>query len=464
MKIGLVDPGSKKLGPSIPHLGLGYIASVLLDAGYDVRVVDLGFSEDRDIEDFCRTRFNVVGVTATYFSLHDAVNFVDKIRERDFCSVLGGPYPSSAREKALLETGFDFAIFGEGEFTFLEFVERIEDGCGFDDVPGLIHRKDEGIVVNVSRDRIGDVDGIPFPAYHLFPMEQYEKHAVLGSRGCPFNCVFCDKSTLWGEKWIARSPANIVDEIEFLIYEYGEREVDFLDYCFNANNERVKLLCSEMRDRVDVKWNVWGLRAKGVTEDLAKAMKLAGCNIVSVGIESASQRVLDNVGKNEKIEEIREGLENMKKAGLNVYGMFMIGNPGDNLETIDESIDFAEKYTDYSMFSLALPYPNTGLYEYAEQTSGLLVDDFHNMHHRFETPYFETQDFTKEQRIKALEKAKKRMQKMKIKDSVKTVFKNKKISAYGLKCHLEELTYLFGRKDERLYNAHDIMDRVENIQ
>ncbi|MFN8254983.1 MAG: radical SAM protein [Bacteroidales bacterium] len=408
MKIGLVNPNRDIKNPAI-HLGLGYIASYLMEHLQDVSIMilDTRVAGKKETKVFFNTHFDLVGITATSQVFLEAVEISNKIKDH-FPSTLiciGGPHPSTVLEESLEGFPFDFAVYGEGEITFYELTLSLRGKMQPEDINGLIYRDISGkIRVNPPRSVISDINILPFPAYWLFKMKNYPQHRLVTSRGCPYDCVFCNSSAIWTRKWRMRNPESIIDEIEFLIKFFGKKTFTFNDDSFNINSKRVLTFCNQLINRkLEIIWSV-PIRVDLVTEQTALLMKKAGCYSVSIGIESANNEVLKRMNKNNSIHQISEGINLLKKAAIEITGQFMIGNPGDTLDTIKESVEFAKKSDLSSVeFYTALPYKGSELWEFVKNNGKILTDLPAYYYHKIEPRIiFETPDFSFEDRKQAI--------------------------------------------------------------
>ncbi|MCK4732577.1 MAG: radical SAM protein, partial [Methanophagales archaeon] len=230
-------------------------------------------------------------------------------------------------------------------------------------------------------------------------------YPLLTSRGCPHHCIYCAVGVIWGRRVRFRSVTNIIEEIKYAQANYNWHHKPFTiqDDCLNANVHRALEFCERIiHDKIDITWSCPGIRADNMPLELAMKMKMAGCVGVSIGVESADPQVLKNIKKGETIEQISDGIKNLIRAGIRVNGGFMIGNPGDNLQTIKKSIEFIRKSSlSTAYFNTALPYPKTELWDFVQKQGHFLNDDYTNFHHFSREPIFETDDFPRAERIKA---------------------------------------------------------------
>ncbi|MBU1136561.1 MAG: radical SAM protein [Nanoarchaeota archaeon] len=401
-KIVLINPpiqikeiaGSlEEIANIIPPLGIGYIGAVLKKDGFDVKIVDcipLKLTKEKLGEILKETNPNIISFTATILTIGHAIKTAKYLRsifpEKIF--VIGGPHFTSLPEKTMKESDFDFGILGEGENTFLEFVNMIEQKKkNFSKIKSLVWRKYGEIVINPRREFIKNLDNLPYPARELFPpLEYYQpmpggyKRLPFGhmvtSRGCPYRCTFCDRS-VFGEKFRARSAKNVADEIEFLIKEYGIKEIKFYDDLFTADKSRVMEICDEIiKRKINISWSC-SSRVNTVDFEMLKKMKEAGCWQIDYGIESGNQEVLNKMRKGITLKQSEQAVEWTKKAGIKARAFIIIGMPGETKESIDDTINFVKKLPlDVVAFYAVMIYPGNELYETIKKQGKLIHEDF----------------------------------------------------------------------------------------
>jgi anaerobic magnesium-protoporphyrin IX monomethyl ester cyclase len=305
-------------------------------------------------------------------------------------------------------TPAEYAVYGEGEITFSELIYYLKGRGTLDEINGLMYKKSNGqIITNPPRSYIQDLDTIPLPAYDLFPMDRYPLHRMVTSRGCPYSCAFCNSSSIWDNKWRKRSAADIVNEIEFLIRNYGKKIFVFSVNSFNIDMKNVEELCDLLISRkIRILWST-NVRADHITAELALKMKNAGCYNVAVGIESASNEILSRMGKKITVEKITEGIRIYKNAGIEVLGQFVIGSPYDTLATVRESIAWAKSAPlDYANFYSILPFKRTAQWDYVAEQGTFFTETIHDFHSIDPRIVFETPEFSYADRLEAIRLAK----------------------------------------------------------
>jgi radical SAM superfamily enzyme YgiQ (UPF0313 family) len=279
----------------------------------------------------------------------------------------------------MLEEVFDVGVVGEGEMTLLELVRRVEDKgslakVDLEQIKGLAFRQDGRIVMTPPRERIQDLDSLPHPARHLLPPlsayrptpASYRKlplAVMMTSRGCPYGCTFCDRG-VFGNLVRAHSPERVLDEIEELIQRYGAREIRFFDDTFTISRKRVVRICEMIIERkLRFPWTCL-TRVNTVDRDLLQLMKEAGCWQVLYGLESGDPRMLKILNKGSSVEQNAQAVQWAFEVGLGVRGDFIIGTPGETMESLENTLAFTKRLKlDYAHFNKFVPFPGTELYE-----------------------------------------------------------------------------------------------------
>lgn len=412
MKIGLIFPNHDRRYKTI-HLGLACLAAYAREQHHDLEftVLDTRVARRKETKAFYRKEFDLVGITVfspVYFEVKKIFN---RIREQQpgakIC--LGGPYVTTIKEDIFRETPADYAVYGEGEITFSELIAHLKGEKALDEIDGLMYPgQDNAVVVNPPRSKIKDLDTLPRPAYELFPMKRYPLHRMISSRGCPYACAWCNSSSLWDHTNRCQSPGRMVEEIEYLIENHGKKIFIFGDNSFNADMDRVDEFCDLLLQKnLQILWAI-SLRADKINEELACKMRKAGCYNVSIGIESANNEILNHIGKACTIEDIKEGIRVLKKAGIEIMSQYVIGSPYDTLDTIKESIAFArESGCDYTNFYAILPFKGTRQWDFIREHGTLLYDNIHDFHSVEPRIVFVTPEFPYEDRLQAIRLVKK---------------------------------------------------------
>lgn len=391
----------------VPSPSLLYLAPYLMEDEHDVNYIEgLFFSLEQVIEKIRELDPELIGVTLTSVDWENSSWMLNEIKKQfpQVTVVAGGIHPTLWKEKCFEESeGIDILVLGEGEITMRELAVSLQEGKDLRDVKGLIFKTEEGLVQTPPREKTEDIDALPFPAHRLVDIDKYIPsptfykrlpHAnIIGARGCPYHCTFCHTD----RRVRMRSATNIVDEIEMLYREHGVRDIAFWDDTFTLSRERAMEFCNEMIERdLDVFWAV-NARVDRIDRELLKAMKKAGCWRVLYGIESGVQKNLDTLKKGTTIEQIRRAVNITSEEGIEAYGTFMFGIPGETFEEGLETIEFACSIPlDYAVFVNLTPLPGTEVYE--ELLSGKLTPaKFTENRFNFKNVSFVPEGMTEEQ-------------------------------------------------------------------
>lgn len=417
MKITFLNPPQpnskyKFLGVVAPSLGIGYIAAVLEQNNYDVDVLDssaLELSYDEIGEEMLKRNPDIVSISALTPTIGAALDAADKIKnvKPDTIVVFGGYHPTFEYENLLKEEeSIDVIVRGEGEYTMLELVQKIESGGDLKDVQGLAFiddtSEDKTIIVTPDRPPIQDLDELPFPAFHLFPMEKYKilnittnVATIITTRGCPMQCSFCSSAALHGKHLRRRSYENVVDEIEMRLQEQNIDTIAFMDDTFTLDVKFVKNFCEEIKRRGLKFW--WGCtsRVDTLSEELLEMMKDAGCITIFMGVESADQQMLDKMNKNITVRKTMNAFKLARKVGIRTIASCVIGMPEDTRESMKKTIDFVSSLKpNYALFSLATPYPGTRFYKETFEKNLIKIRDWSK--YTLINPILETIDCSKD--------------------------------------------------------------------
>jgi len=360
-------------------IGLGYIARVLLDEGHYVEVLDLHAVRmplDQVLDVIRNNSFDVLGISAMSTQYNYVRRLAGAIKEIDnsIKIILGWVLSTYSYESILEHTEVDICVIGEGEVTIKELLKNLDN---YKSIDGIAFKKDGVVIKNKDRQYIQDLDTLPLPPYHLFPMEIYINNLnVIGAgeklrtinisigRGCPYNCNFCSKSF---SGFRLRSVDSVIKEIEYLKDNYAIEGMAFADECLVIRRDRVLELCEKI-SAMRVVWNCQG-RVNLVDEKLLCKMKSAGCTAIGYGIESGSQKILNAMNKKITTDQAKSAILATRKAGLYPVIQMMFGYPGEDEETIRETIRFFQEIDHPGCeFSPTTPLPGSALWLYSLDT------------------------------------------------------------------------------------------------
>lgn len=373
----------------VPPLGLASIAAFLDQEKIENDIIDCYANPDSDalILEYVRTQKpDFIGFSCTTSSFFDGVRIarLAKAILPTLKIVFGGVHVSSLKEAILQECDIiDYCVIGEGEQTLKELlcseVDRLSE------VKNIVFRKTDGTVVFTGlRKKQMDLDTLPFPAYHKLagypdsyklPIFNYPKApnaSCISSRGCPYSCSYCDRS-VFQKSFRYNSAQYLYNHLKYLKDTFGIKHIIFYDDQFTFNRKRVEEFTSLMIDnQLDMTFNC-AARAEHLDFELLKQMKAAGCWMISLGIETGDPDLLAQHRQNPDLEMMRDKIDLIKKAGIRVKGLLMMGLPGET----EESIRRSQQYV-YSLpiddFNLAkfTPFPGSPIYkEIKEQGSEL---------------------------------------------------------------------------------------------
>lgn len=371
----MVPAKNPVMSPSLPPTDLLSLAAVAEAAGCVCRVED--YSEDcrsdgrlrADLRSFMPD-FLLISTTTPTLSEDLQVCALAKQLVPGVVIIAKGSYFLRFGAETLARfPDLDLVVRGEAEITFQEVVRGMDLGS----IAGLIWRDGDRIVRNHDRPLIEDLDELPFPARHLIDNSRYIRpdsgrtQAVIKvSRGCPYHCFFCLATPVSGSRVRMRSPANIIAELADCRERYGIREYLFWSDIFTFDRSWVLDLCGSIeRAALGINWSS-NVKADRIDRDLAQAMKRAGCTLVSVGVESGSQVILDRIGKGMTLDQVRSAFQVLREAGLTTLAYYQVGLPWETRETLEETIRFAQELdSDYASFFASTPFPGTRFFEYA---------------------------------------------------------------------------------------------------
>jgi len=372
MKVILIRPRSSG-GAYEPPLGILHIAGYLrkYSEGH-VEIIDaeaLNWDNKKVEKRLEIVKPDIVGISVLSYDRFQGFEIAEVAKKIGAFVFIGGPHVTFIdRETLENNPSIDAVVRGEGEVTMLELVTKFKSKESIADITGITFRKDNKIIKNPDREFIKEIDSIPLPAWDLVPMEKYQYHAVLASRGCPFNCIFCASPRFWKRKLRVRDPKKIVDEIEYLLANHGKKIVHIKDDTFTVRKDWVHKICDEIENRnLKFRWECLG-RVNTIDKEMLKRFKKLGCEMIEFGIETGNEEIMNRINKNINKSQIRSVIELSKDVGIGVTTFFMLGHPGEDEQTINETFDFAfELRADAASFNPTDVFPGTKIFEIANK-------------------------------------------------------------------------------------------------
>lgn len=357
--------------PPLPPTDLMYLASIAEACGFEAIIRDYsqGGNFEADLKEF-QPNYLVANIaTPTFKSDMMAVQHAKEIVP-NICTIVKGAPFLTYNTNTIYENPFiDYVIIGEAELTLKDILDGVPDN----EILGICYRENFQPVKTEKRPFNENLDALPFPARHLVDNSIYRRpdngkvQAVIKvARGCPFHCFFCLATPVSGTKVRKRSPENIVAELKECVEKYNIRNFLFWSDIFNLDREWTLELCQKIIESgLKITWSS-NTRADTMDDEMAKMMYKSGCRLVSIGVESGSQKMLDNIGKKITLDDIRNTVKILKKNKIKIYNYYVIGLPWETEETVEETIKFAiELDSNFISFYTATPLPGTKYFAYA---------------------------------------------------------------------------------------------------
>jgi len=377
---------------AFPPLGIQTLAPVIRKHGHEVLMFDTCHPQMKE-EDIGKAVLlespDVIALSFLSTTSYPACTSMAKHLKETNAKVpiiAGGPFATANSVQILNDSpSIDFVGIGEGEDLIPDFLDNIDDPGK---VKGLVWRSEGNVVKNPPRPLLDDLDKYPYPDRQSLPIEYIESMpldvpAVLSldrfctmqtTRGCPFNCIYCDIPQLAQGKWRQRSPEHVLGEMQEL-HEQGYRSIYLTDDHFLMKRKRIEAICHGIIDRkFGFHWGCEG-RVDALAIEVLPLMKKAYCNFLAFGVEAGTQKVLDRLNKNQTLEQIEKAIKEAKKVGIDtVHGFFLIGSPDETVEGIKESFRFAARLNlDTFGFNRLCAYRGTPLWQ--EYIDRGIIDD-----------------------------------------------------------------------------------------
>jgi len=396
MRIDQVYGTFSAWGGASPPTGICYVAAVLREHGFDVSIVDaeaLALDNTEAVRRILAQEPQIVGVACKTLWVENAHRVAQELKALapPVLTVAGGNHVSALPERSLQEfPAFDVVVVGEGERTFFELVAALNEGRDLATVPGLAVRQNGHIVRTAPRERIANLDELPFPAFDLLPelathyrpaltsVERLPAFSVVASRGCPCHCTFCDRG-IFGNRVTKHSPEYTVELLRTLVETHGIRYLLFDDDNLLLNKKHLFRLLDLMKETGLGLPFTCQSRVDTVDEDRLGRLKEAGCRMILFGIESGSQQILDAMKKGITVEQIREAVALTQKFRIRTQGFFILGYPGETEETMRETVELIRecRFDDVGVF-LFSPLPGSEVYSNVARY-GRFVEDWSKM-------------------------------------------------------------------------------------
>jgi len=423
MKIVLLRPptviADSELRPgACPPLGLAYVAASLVAAGHEVVTVDaVGLALERFVgvdgvpgvlrqglaDEAVVARIpddaGLVGVSVMFSTEWPlAKRLITAIRRRfqHVPIIGGGEHVTAAPEHALDDCpALTFCGVGEGEGIMIDLAAALAAGGALAGVPGLVFRDGRRVVRTVARKRIRDIETIPRPAWHLFPIRDYidagvtpgvdmgRSIPILASRGCPYECTFCSNPVMWGQLWRARDQVEVLAEMRHWMAEYGVTNFDFYDLTAIVRKDWIVRMATLIIDSgLSITWQLpSGTRSEAIDDEVVDLLYRSGCRHIIYAPESGSVRMLDLIKKRVKKGKMTDSIRGAVDRGIKTKANFIVGFPDERVWDVVQSYGFAVQLAfaglhDVSFFPFSA-YPGSELFAGLERRGKVAMSDAH---------------------------------------------------------------------------------------
>ncbi|MDD5108761.1 MAG: radical SAM protein [Candidatus Omnitrophica bacterium] len=382
---------AKGAGTNTFSYGMACLATYIKERGYDVYFLDpnlkgMNQAEYKEFLEF--NKFDVIGIGSTTLQIDYALECFKVIKSifPRTITVLGGVHATLMPQETICASAdIDYLILGEGEKPFYHLLEKLIKGdiAAIKNISGVCYKSETNIIFNMpNEDDFLAPEEIPLPYFDIFSMREYvpqvtfakafPSYTVIASRGCPFQCAFCNASATVGKKVRLRQPESLLEEIRILKEKYGAKGIMFLDSTFTINKSWLTQFCrAYIQSGLNLPWAA-NSRVDTVDKDLLMLMKEAGCWNITFGIESANQKSLDLIDKGTTVQQNTSAIQMALRIGFNVYTSHIICLPGETEDDADNTIRYARSMGNHmAMFYLPVPFPKTKLNQICRDTGGL---------------------------------------------------------------------------------------------
>lgn len=361
-KVGIWEP-----------LSLLAIAGPLEAAGYDVHIID-GRIRKKSKDDILETANNIIcfGISAMAgYQVCDGLKMAKFLKHHfpKIPIIWGGWHSSTLSDQTIRSAYVDIIVRGQGEETLKEIVDKLLSGQPLTEVLGIAYKEDGKVISNPDRP-LQDLNNFPILPYHLLDASHYSLNEGIlhyySSQGCPWNCGFCGVDVIFKGRYISLKPQRIVSDLKFLMEKYYIKRVNFYDSNFVFGKERTRKICKEICEaKLNIKWEAAGRidQIARFDEDLLNLMTDSGCERISIGVESGSQKMLNFINKNLKIKDIIKGTNLLKSHGISVMANYIIGLPEESWDDFKLTLKLIRKLNVLPVIHQYTPVPGSPLYE-----------------------------------------------------------------------------------------------------
>jgi len=390
---------------------LGYMAAIAEELGFKPKIMDYpaeGMGWDNYINDLKKFKpdFVVMSITTATIEKDMEAFKIAKKQLPEVITIAKGAHFLSCESEELDKEVYDvidYAISGEAEFIIGNLLKTVLNGIPVNNVKGVFYRDNGKMVKTGDYDGAEDLDSMPFPARSLMNNKLYPRPdtgkpmaTISVSRGCPFSCFYCLTPVVSGKKIRKRSSENIVDELQECVEKHGITDFFFKADTFTVDREWVIEVCREIIKRnLQISWGT-SARVKPLDEVMLRIMGQAGCWLIALGIESASDETLKKIKKGATKLDAINAVKMINSAGIKIYAYYMLGFPWETRDDIRETINFAKKLNcEFVEFHIAVPFEGTEYYNQIKDTS--LLENQAIGHDSFLNPAIRTETLASEE-------------------------------------------------------------------
>jgi radical SAM superfamily enzyme YgiQ (UPF0313 family) len=375
----LINAKSRDVLPGYLPYGLLWIAGVIREKGYEVRIYDRNVEKIGLKETLGRYQPKLVGISClTGPVIDDAIDVSKAIKaiSEEIPVVWGGLHPTIFPHHVLVKEYVDYIITGEGEYPVLELLDcLLKKNRRLEEIKNLGYKEKGKIRLNPARAFI-DLDELPLPAWDLVDIKKYCQQKFYSSRvvtlntsrGCPFRCSFCYNQAVNKRRWRGISAEKILEHMRHLHSAYDIQGFQIYDDDFDANKRRLIEFCNLLlKEKKTYLWQHFS-RVNYAREDTLELEKRAGCKLIEYGVEGGSPRLLDFIQKDQTVEQIKEAFAVCRKVNLASSALFMVGLPTETKEEADQTISLVDSLGAFqTICTIYRPYPGTKLYDYCKE-------------------------------------------------------------------------------------------------
>jgi radical SAM superfamily enzyme YgiQ (UPF0313 family) len=292
--------------------------------------------------------------------------------------IAGGQQSTFRPEPVIRDVGADVVVLGEGEYVMIDLVKHYlghSDAKPLKSISSLMYLENGEIITTDRSPRLIDLDAIPLPDRDAFNWKKYPQWVIMTSRGCPYKCAFCSSQTFWGQAVRFRSAENVLAEMQQLVDKYKVTSFLILDDTFTLKKERLRAICEGIvAKKLPITW-ACGTRTDQIDEETLQLLKMAGCNSITFGLESANEATLKLIKKGLTVEQQRRGVQLSKQAGFQTRVSVMLGLPGESVKEVRNTLDFLlETEPNEIQIYPIMPYDGTELHSKMD-VLGISIDN-----------------------------------------------------------------------------------------